>query len=151
MIVLKSNEKQLSSYPVFFKKKTFLSSRSKKLVLCFNSIKETWDIELNLMPFFFPLSKQYTNNLKFLLQLNEIAKIDKKTLTQDHPWFSQLATLGPVYLGAVYQHYILHVSVGIAVYFSWGLLFLTLIAILFFLACTPCQRLRIQEETSKSA
>ena len=65
----------------FFKKKTFLSSRSKKLVLCFNSIKETWDIELNLMPFFFPLSKQYTNNLKFLLQLNEIAKIDKNPIT----------------------------------------------------------------------
>ena len=30
--------------------------------------------------------------------------------------------------------------VGLAVYFSWGLLFLSLIAILFFLACTPCQR-----------
>jgi len=29
--------------------------------------------------------------------------------------------------------------VGLAVYFSWGLLFLALIAILFFLACTPCQ------------
>ena len=31
------------------------------------------------------------------------------------------------------------VTVGLTVYFSWGLLFLTLIAILFFLACTPCQ------------
>ena len=30
--------------------------------------------------------------------------------------------------------------VGLAVYLSWGLLFLSLIAILFFLACTPCQR-----------
>jgi len=29
--------------------------------------------------------------------------------------------------------------VGLAVYLSWGLLFLSLIAILFFLACTPCQ------------
>jgi len=29
--------------------------------------------------------------------------------------------------------------VGLTVYFSWGLLFLSLIAILFFLACTPCQ------------
>ena len=34
-------------------------------------------------------------------------------------------------------------AVGLTVYFSWGLLFLALIAILFFLACTPCQRCNI--------
>ena len=41
-------------------------------------------------------------------------------------------------------------GVGLAVYSSWGILFLSLIAILFFLACTPCQRSTTKSKTKWS-